>query len=91
MEIAHSDKWTKGIYHFSNKGEISWYDFAVAIRELQQLDCKINPIDTEQYPTPAKRPKYSLLDKTKIKATFDVQVPEWKQSLAEMLIKLEKK
>lgn len=91
LVIAHSDSWTKGIYHFSNEGEISWYDFAVAIRELQHLDCKINPIATEQYPTPAKRPRYSLLDKTKIKNTFGVQVPEWKQSLAEMLVKLEEK
>lgn len=91
LRIAHSDRWTKGIYHFSNEGEISWYDFAVAIRELQQLDCKINPISTAQYPTPAKRPKYSLLDKTKIKDTFDIQVPEWKKSLSEMLVKLEEK
>lgn len=91
LAIAHSDKWTKGIYHFSNEGEISWYDFAVAIRELRGLDCKINPIPTEQYPTPAKRPKYSLLDKTKIKNTFDAQVPEWKHSLSEMLVKLEEK
>ncbi|MDF2849826.1 MAG: rfbD [Sphingobacterium multivorum] len=88
LVIAHSDKWTKGNYHFSNEGEISWYDFAVAIRELQHLDCKINPIATEQYPTPAKRPKYSLLDKTKIKQTFAVEVPEWKASLEEMLNKL---
>lgn len=91
LVIAHSDKWTKGIYHFSNEGEISWYDFAVAIRELQALDCKINPIPTEQYPTPARRPKYSLLDKTKIKNTFGINVPAWKQSLSEMLVKLEEK
>jgi len=91
MVIAHSDKWARGIYHFSNDGEISWYDFAVAIRELEHIDCKINPIATEQYPTPARRPKYSLLDKTKIKETFGVEVPEWKSSLAEMLVKLEGK
>ncbi len=91
MAIAHSDKWAKGIFHFSNEGEISWFDFAVAIRELKALDCKINPIPTEQYPTPARRPKYSLLDKTKIKTTFDVNVPAWKQSLSEMLVKLEEK
>lgn len=91
LDIAHSENWRKGIYHFSNEGEISWYDFAVAIRELQHLDCKINPINTEQYPTPAKRPKYSLLDKTKIKDVFDVEVPVWKQSLKEMLLKLEDK
>ncbi|WP_398454931.1 dTDP-4-dehydrorhamnose reductase [Sphingobacterium thalpophilum] len=91
LVVAHSDNWTKGIYHFSNEGEISWYDFAVAIRELRHLDCRINPISTEQYPTPAKRPKYSLLDKTKIKNTFGVNVPEWKRSLSEMLIKLDEK
>ena len=88
LDIAHNNNWAQGIYHFSNEGEISWYDFAVAIRELQNLNCKINPISTEQYPTPAKRPKYSLLDKTKIKSKFDVEVPEWKQSLSQMLIKL---
>jgi dTDP-4-dehydrorhamnose reductase len=88
LDIAHNNNWTQGIYHFSNEGEISWYDFAVAIKELQNLNCMINPISTEQYPTPAKRPKYSLLDKTKIKSTFDVEVPQWKQSLSEMLIKL---
>lgn len=88
LDIAHSDKWTKGIYHFSNEGEISWYDFAMAIREFQDLKCKINAIPTEQYPTPAKRPKYSLLDKTKIKDTFGVQVPVWKKSLKEMLGRL---
>ena len=88
LVISHSDKWERGIYHYSNDGEISWYDFAVAIRELVQLDCKINPIPTEQYPTPAKRPKYSLLDKSKIKETFGVQVPEWRDSLSDALIKL---
>ncbi|MEZ0450836.1 dTDP-4-dehydrorhamnose reductase [Sphingobacterium thalpophilum] len=91
LVVAYSDNWTKGIYHFSNEGEISWYDFAVAIRELRHLDCRINPIVTEQYPTPAKRPKYSLLDKTKIKNTFGVNVPEWRQSLSEMLTKLDGK
>jgi len=85
LNIAQNDKWSKGIYHFSNEGKTSWYDFAVAIREMQGLDCKINPIITELYPTPAKRPKYSLLDKTKIKETFAVNVPEWKQSLMAML------
>ncbi|GGH32916.1 dTDP-4-dehydrorhamnose reductase [Sphingobacterium alkalisoli] len=88
LDIIQSDKWKKGIYHFSNEGEISWYDFAVAIRELKGLDCKINAIPTEQYPTPAKRPKYSLLDKTKIRTQFGVVVPNWKDSLEEMLIKV---
>lgn len=88
LEIAHSEKWAKGIYHFSNEGEISWYDFAVAIKELKNLACDIRPITTAEYPTAAKRPSYSLLDKTKIKQTFGVAVPEWKQSLSNMLAKI---
>ena len=88
LEIAHSEKWAKGIYHFSNEGEISWYDFAVAIKELKNLDCHIKSITTVEYPTAAKRPSYSLLDKTKIKQTFGVAVPEWKQSLSNMLEKI---
>lgn len=86
--IINSEKWEKGIYHFSNEGEISWYDFAVAIRDNKGLQCKINAIPTTAYPTPAKRPQYSLLDKTKIKNTFGVSVPHWKESLKEMLGKL---
>ena len=89
LTIVHSDRWEKGIYHFSNEGEISWYDFAVAIRELQGLDCEISAITTDRYPTPAKRPKYSLLDKSKIKQQFGVTVPFWKDSLGEMLQKLD--
>lgn len=86
--IIHAEKFEKGIYHFSNEGQISWYNFAVAIRDLNGLDCKINPIPTEKYPTPARRPKFSLLDKTKIKNTFGVEVPDWKDSLQMMLDKL---
>lgn len=81
VDIVSSEKWKGGIYHYSNEGEISWYDFAVAIRDLKGLNCVINAIPTTAYPTPAKRPRYSLLDKTKIKATFGVEVPFWKDSL----------
>lgn len=88
LKIVHSDKWVKGIYHFSNEGEISWYDFAVAIKEFKNLDCNIKPITSAEYPTAAKRPSYSLLDKTKIKQTFGVAVSEWKQSLSNMLEKI---
>lgn len=88
LKIVHSDRWVKGVYHFSNEGEISWYDFAVAIKELKNLECNIKPITTAEYPTAAKRPHYSLLDKTKIKQTFGVTVPEWKQSLVNMLGKI---
>jgi dTDP-4-dehydrorhamnose reductase len=80
--------WKKGIYHFSNDGVISWFNFAEAIKEISKSNCKINPISTLQYPTPARRPHYSVLDKTKIQQTFGVQLKNWKDSLAECLKKL---
>lgn len=88
VEIIDSNVWQGGIYHYSNEGKTSWYDFAKAIQEIRGLDCKINPIPTTQYPTPAKRPKYSLLDKSKIKKVYDIEVPDWKQSLKLMLEKI---
>lgn len=88
VNIIDGQNWDAGIYHFSNEGEISWYDFAVAIKEIKNLDCIINAIPTSAYPTIARRPKFSLLDKTKIKSTFGVQVPLWKDSLKEMLAKV---
>lgn len=86
--IVNTAQWQGGIYNYSNEGEISWYEFASAICELRNLNCKINAIPTTSYPTPAKRPRYSLLDKTKIKERFNVSVPNWKDSLAEMLNKI---
>lgn len=83
--IIASDKWLGGVYHYSNEGEISWYDFAVAIKENNGLTCIINPIPSAAYPTPAARPSFSLLDKSKIKATFDINIPDWKASLVDML------
>jgi len=88
ISIIEGNVWQGGIYHFSNEGETSWYDFAEAIKEIKGLDCKINPIPTTQYPTPAKRPKYSLLDKSKIKKVYGIEVPEWEQSLKLMLEKI---
>lgn len=85
IHIIETGNWKNGIFNFSNEGEISWYDLAVAIRDIKGLQCKINAIPTEQYPTPAKRPKYSLLDKTKIKDSFGVEVPQWRDSLVAML------
>jgi len=85
LKIADSPNWQAGIYHYSNEGEISWYDFALAIRDIRSFDCKVTPIPTTAYPTPAKRPQYSLLDKAKIKAAYAVEVPDWKSSLMRML------
>ncbi|TCV10459.1 dTDP-4-dehydrorhamnose reductase [Sphingobacterium alimentarium] len=85
MTILLSDVWIGGIYHYSDEGRISWYDFALAIKEAAELNCTIHPIPTSSYPTPAQRPKFSMLEKSKIKDTFNVKVPAWKDSLQEML------
>jgi len=73
------------IYNYSNKGVLSWYDFAKEIMRMAKLDCIINPIETKDYPTPAKRPHYSLLNKSKIKQEFHITIPYWKDSLDECL------
>lgn len=73
------------IYHYSNEGAISWYDFAKEIMKMAKLSCKVNPIETYQYPTPAKRPHYSLLNKAKIKKKFNIEIPYWKDSLDDCL------
>lgn len=80
--------WKKGIYHYSNAGKVSWYNFAVAIRDLTNKDCIVNPIPSTEYPTPARRPSFSLLDTTKIKNTFGCTIPGWKDSLIDCLQRL---
>ena len=82
---------TPGIYHFSNEGVISWYDFTKAIHRLAGISsCKVRPLHTSEYPTPARRPHYSVLDKTKIKQTYGIEVPYWEESLAECIAKLDR-
>lgn len=83
MQIIHSNPNgnAKGIFHYSNEGEISWYQFAQAIKELTGSSCNVNPIPSSQYPTPAKRPQYSLLDKSRIRNAFHLEIPHWKKSL----------
>ncbi len=76
-----SVEWKPGIYHYSNEGVISWYDFAVAIKELTGGNCVVNAIPTTAYPTPAKRPAWSVFDKEKIKSAYKVVIPQWKDSL----------
>ena len=76
---------TKGIYHFTNEGVCSWYDFAVEIMRLSKLSCKVLPITSAEYPTKAQRPFYSVLDKNKIKKTFHLEIPHWKESLEQCL------
>ena len=73
------------IYNYSDEGVLSWYDFAKEIMRMAKIECKINPIETKEYPTPAQRPHYSLLNKSKIKKEFGIIIPYWKDSLDECL------
>lgn len=79
----------KEIYHFSNEGVCSWYDFATAVMAQSDLDCEVLPIESKDYPTPAKRPNYSVLNKEKIKRDFNLKINHWAVSLADCVEKLE--
>jgi dTDP-4-dehydrorhamnose reductase len=79
------------LYHFSNEGVTSWYDFATAIMEISNIDCKVVPIETKDYPTQAIRPLYSVLDNYKIKSDFKVTIHNWRDSLANCLRKINQK
>ena len=74
-----------GIWHYSNEGVCSWYDFAKAVMDIKGLPCKINPIETKDYPLPAPRPPFSVLNKAKIKQTFGLTIPHWRESLERCL------
>ncbi len=76
------------IYHYTNEGVCSWYDFASAIMEIKQLKCKVKAIPGEKYPTPAKRPSYSVLDKNSLKEKFELEIPHWRTSLINCLAHL---
>lgn len=78
-----------GIYHFSNEGVASWYDFAQAIFEYYHIPIKITPIPSSNYPTPAQRPHFSVMSKEKIKKTFHLNIPHWRESLKVMLAKIQ--
>lgn len=80
-EIVKSKSTAYGIYHYSNEGVASWYDFAKSIFEFNQTEIDVLPIRTESFPTPAKRPVFSVLDKTKIKTNFNIRIPYWRDSL----------
>jgi len=77
-----------GVYHYSNEGVTSWYDFAVTIKELTGSACEVSPITSDQYPTPAQRPAYSVLNKQKIRETFGIKIPYWRDSLQQCLKQL---
>ena len=82
----HNDK--VEVYHYSNEGVLSWYDFAKEIMRMAKIECQINPIETKEYPTPATRPHYSLLNKSKIKKEYNIAIPYWKDSLDVCLRKM---
>ena len=77
------------IYHYTNEGVCSWYDFACSVFEISHKKCLVKPIETKEYPTPAKRPNYSLLNKSKIKQTYGINIPYWKDSLKQCLNKIQ--
>ncbi len=84
ITIVEASNWIPGIYNYSNEGEISWYEFALRIKEFGGYNCNIEGIPSASYPTPAKRPQFSLLDKTKIKEIYNLDVPEYEKSLKKM-------
>ncbi|MGZ5192232.1 MAG: dTDP-4-dehydrorhamnose reductase [Flavisolibacter sp.] len=88
MQIIEKGIWIPGVYHFSNRGVVTWFDFANEIRALIKSGCKINPISTDQFPTAAKRPSWSVLDSSKIQEVFGVHLKDWKESLRNCLVKL---
>jgi len=85
IEIIASGSQAYGIYNYSNEGVTSWYDFAKGIFDIAQSPIKIYPIRTEEYPTPAVRPKFSVMDKSKIKNTFNISIPYWRDSLVKCI------
>ena len=76
------------LYHYSNEGVASWYDFAISIMELGGENCNVKPIQTKDYPTLAKRPHFSVLNKSKIKTDFKIEIPYWRDSLKDCIEKI---
>tara|TARA_R110002033_G_scaffold13450_1_gene40065 strand:+ start:3257 stop:4120 length:864 start_codon:yes stop_codon:yes gene_type:complete len=85
MDIIGNAKWIPGIYHYSNEGEISWYEFVLAIQEITGDSCEVSGIPSSSYPTPAARPTFSLLDKSKIEEIYGIKIPHYKESLKNCL------
>jgi dTDP-4-dehydrorhamnose reductase len=78
----------RGVFHYSNEGVTSWFDFTKAIFDIRGIACKVNPIETNQYPTAAARPPFSVLNKAKIRSTFGIEIPHWRESLVACLKEL---
>ena len=89
MQIISTAKWTPGIYHYANAGSVTWYQFALTIRDLIHANCNIQPIPSSGFPTAARRPAFSLLNTSKIASTFSLSIPPWNESLASCLKELQ--
>ena len=87
LKIITNKKTNFGLYHYSNEGVVSWYDFAKAIFEASDLKIKVNAIKTKAYPTPAKRPVYSVMDKTKVKTQLNIKIPFWRENIKSVIKK----
>ena len=85
VKIITSTEKKYGIYHFTNEGVISWYDFTEEIKDIAGLSCLIHPIPSSQFPTPAKRPSYSVLDKKSLVQDYGIKLKDWKESLRECM------
>jgi dTDP-4-dehydrorhamnose reductase len=85
LNIIHHPQWQPGIYNFSNHGKINWYQFALEIKEQIGSSCVVKPIPSSDYPTPAKRPANSWMDKQKIVETFGIKMSDWKESLSKCI------
>ena len=89
LSFSEDNHFVPGIYHYSNEGITTWYDFTVAIHKAAEIKtCKVSPITTDQYPTRAERPQYSVLDKSKIKNTFNLSIPQWEDSMVKCVQEL---
>ncbi len=90
IEAMNAGKSIKGVYHFANTGETTWFDFAATIKAIAGLDCALNPIETKDFPTPAKRPAYSVLDTSKIEEALSIAIPHWEDALRDCMNLLSK-
>ena len=89
IEAMNAGKSIKGVYHFANTGETTWFDFAATIKAIAGLDCALNPIETKDFPTPAKRPAYSVLDTSKIEEALSIAIPHWEDALISCMKEIE--
>ena len=88
LQIVQSPNWHPGIYHFSNEGVITWFDFAKEIATQIHTNCVVQPTTTDSFPTPAKRPLYSVMSKEKVQKQYDIVLRDWKESLRRCVQKL---